>query len=421
MPALLAQLFARYGYAVIFVGVLLENAGVPSPGHTVVLGGAFLAQSGKLSVGWVFATACVAAVLGDNIGYWIGRRGGRPLIERHQRLLHIGDERLRWIEGFFERHGAKTVFVARFVTGLQTVAALFAGMSRMRWSRFFVYNVAGAIVWSATYCAAGYFFGKSWDVLYEWVGRAGLFGLALVAAVVLLVVLRKHGARLAAWLDAHLPSALPLRAAVVVALALGAAGVFGKIAEDIAEKETSNLDLSVSLALHRADSPALEVAMRAASALATWPVLTCVVIGVCAWCLRRGDRLAAMVLAGAAGSAALLNIALKYTFERPRPDLFYEVAHPAGYSFPSGHAMGATTVYGLVAFIVSRERPGLRWLPFAVAAILILLIGISRVFLGVHWATDVIGGFTAGAFAVLVGVAALELLTKSVTDRSCHH
>src|SRR2546430_1210357 len=131
MPELLAQLFARYGYAVIFVGVLLENAGVPSPGHTVVLAAAFLAQSGKLSIGWAFVTACVAAVLGDNIGYWIGRKGGRPLVERHQRFFHLSEERMRWIEGFFERHGAKTVFVARFITGLQTVAALFAGMSRM--------------------------------------------------------------------------------------------------------------------------------------------------------------------------------------------------------------------------------------------------------------------------------------------------
>jgi undecaprenyl-diphosphatase len=119
-----------------------------------------------------------------------------------------------------------------------------------------------------------------------------------------------------------------------------------------------------------------------------------------------------------AGAATLLNIALKYAFERPRPDLFYEVAHPAGYSFPSGHAMGATTVYGLVAFIVSRERPSSRWVPFAAAGVLILVIGISRVFLGVHWATDVIGGFAAGAFAVLAGVAALELMSHSVTDRS---
>jgi membrane protein DedA with SNARE-associated domain/membrane-associated phospholipid phosphatase len=410
MPEHLAQLFARYGYAVIFVGVLLENAGVPSPGHTVVLGGAFLAQNGRLSIVWVFATACVAAVLGDNIGYWIGRKGGRPLIERHARLLHLNEERIRWIESFFERHGAKTVFIARFVTGLQTVAALFAGMSRMRWSRFFIFNVVGAIAWSASYCAAGYFFGKSWDLLHEWMGRAALFALALVVALALLVLLRRRGAWLVAWLEARLPAGLPLRLIVVMGVALGTAGVFGKLAADVADKETSGLDRVVSIALHRLDSPAVDVAMRAASALGTWQVLTGAVIVVSLWCARRGDRLAALVLPGVGAGAALLNVLLKYAFERPRPDLFYEVARPAGYSFPSGHTMGATTVYGLVAFIVSRECPDSRWAPFAAAAFLIVIIGISRIFLGVHWATDVVGGFAGGAFAVLVGVAVLELM-----------
>src|ERR671919_2595035 len=108
MPGFLVELFARYGYAVIFVGVLLENAGVPAPGHTVVLAGAFLAQGGRLSIGWVFAVACVAAICGDNAGYWLGRKGGRAIVERHRKLLHLSEARQKWIEGFFERHGAKT-------------------------------------------------------------------------------------------------------------------------------------------------------------------------------------------------------------------------------------------------------------------------------------------------------------------------
>jgi undecaprenyl-diphosphatase len=409
MPESLLKLFARYGYAVIFVGVLLENAGIPSPGHTVVLGGAFLAQSGRLSILWVAVTACVAAILGDNIGYWIGRKGGRRIVERYRRLLHISEERQRWVEGFFERHGATTVFIARFVTGLQTFGALFAGMSLMSWPRFLVFNVAGAVAWSAVYCAAGYFFGRSWDAVHHWVGRAGLFALALCVALGLVVLLRRRGAKIAAWLEARLPAGLPLRAVIVMALGLGAAGAFAKIADEMAAQETSDFDVPVSLAVHRLDSPVMDVAMRAASALGAWPALTAVVVLVFIWCARRRDWLAAWVLVGVATGAGVLNFALKQAFERPRPELFHEVTNPLSYSFPSGHAMASTAIYGMVAFIVARERPGSRWVPFVAAAVLVLLIGVSRVFLGVHWVTDVLAGFAGGMFALLAGAAALEL------------
>ena len=189
MPQWIVDLFAHYGYAVVFFGVFLENTGLPVPGETMLLAGAALSHFGHLSLGWVIGCAIVGATLGDNLGFFIGRHGGRRLAERF-----IGSARLREFDRYFEHHGPKTVFIARFITGLRVVGALLAGGSGMRWDTFLVYNAAGAVAWSTTFGIVGYFLGKSWDALEKFVGGAGIAG--LVAAVVLVIVWLLRGRRI---------------------------------------------------------------------------------------------------------------------------------------------------------------------------------------------------------------------------------
>ncbi len=183
MPEWLVDLFARYGYAVVFVGVLLENAGVPVPGETALLGGAALAQFGRLSLPWVIATAIAAAVIGDNLGFAVGRRGGRVLAERHGWKIGLTAARLQQFDRFFERYGPQTVFIARFVTGLRVFGAVLAGGSGIRWRTFLFYNAMGAVVWSTAVALAGYLFAYSWDTLERWIGRTGVMALVVVTLV----------------------------------------------------------------------------------------------------------------------------------------------------------------------------------------------------------------------------------------------
>jgi membrane protein DedA with SNARE-associated domain len=192
VPEWLVDLFARYGYAVVFVGVLLENAGVPVPGETVLLAGAALAQLGRLSLGVVILTATCAAILGDNIGFLIGRRGGRTLAERHGAKVGLTAARLAQFDRFFERYGAATVFIARFITGLRVFCAVLAGGSGLGWRKFLFYNAAGAIVWSSTIAFVGYSLAYSWDTLEEWIGRSGLVALAAVAIVAIVIWMRSR-------------------------------------------------------------------------------------------------------------------------------------------------------------------------------------------------------------------------------------
>jgi membrane protein DedA with SNARE-associated domain len=190
LPEWLVDLFARYGYAVVFVGVLLENAGVPVPGETMLLAGAALAHFGRLSLGWVILTAIAAAILGDNIGFLIGRRGGRALAERYGAPFGLTAARLRQFDRFFERYGAQTVFIARFVTGLRVFGAVLAGGSGLGWRKFLFYNGAGAIVWSSAIGLAGYSLAYSWATLERWIGASGLVALAAVVVVGLVAYLR---------------------------------------------------------------------------------------------------------------------------------------------------------------------------------------------------------------------------------------
>ncbi len=177
MPQWLVDLFARYGYAVIFFGVFLENTGLPVPGETVLLAGSALAQRGALSLPLVVATAIAGAILGDNLGFFIGRRGGRRLAERYGAQVGLTRARLEEFDRFFDRHGPKTVFLARFITGLRVVGALLAGGSGLSWRTFLFYNASGAVVWCSAVAAAGYALGRSWGVLEAWIGRLGLIGL----------------------------------------------------------------------------------------------------------------------------------------------------------------------------------------------------------------------------------------------------
>jgi membrane protein DedA with SNARE-associated domain len=189
----LLKLFVNYGYWAVFFGVMLENAGLPIPGETILLAAGFFAATGHFKLIAVMIVAASGAVIGDNIGFAIGHHYGRGFLLRYGRFIFLTPARLEHINVFFARHGNKTILVARFITGLRVFAALLAGASKMRWRVFLVYNMAGAILWSIVITTLGYLFGHSWPLLERWVGRSGLFMLlALIVALLIVWRVRKY-------------------------------------------------------------------------------------------------------------------------------------------------------------------------------------------------------------------------------------
>src|SRR5918998_5229473 len=180
-------LIEHYGYLVVLFGVMLESTGVPLPGETILLAAGVLVERGHLDLGYTIAFGIVGAVVGDQIGYWVGRFGGRPFVLRWGRYVFITPERLGRAETFFERHGGKAVFFARFITGVRVFGALVAGMSHMAWGKFAIYNFLGGTAWATAAVSLGYFLWASIGLVEHWVGR---FSLLLVAVLVLVVILR---------------------------------------------------------------------------------------------------------------------------------------------------------------------------------------------------------------------------------------
>src|SRR5215217_6016350 len=176
------SLIEHYGYLVVLFGVMLESTGVPLPGETILLAAGVLVQRGHLDLGDAIAFGILGAVVGDQIGYWVGREGGRPFIFRWGRYVLVTPARLGRAEAFFARHGGKAVFLARFFSGLRVFGALVAGISRMRWGMFLLYNALGGAVWATAVVLAGYFLGSSFALVERWLGRATL-GLAVVLAL----------------------------------------------------------------------------------------------------------------------------------------------------------------------------------------------------------------------------------------------
>jgi membrane protein DedA with SNARE-associated domain len=182
--------YAAYGYPVLFLGVLLESAGVPVPGETAVLVASFLASPAggeHFHLGWVIVLTGAAAILGDNLGYWLGRRLARPRLRGGRGFLFLTPQRFQKVEDYFARYGAWTVFGARFVAGLRVAAAPAAGAAGMHWPRFLAANAAGGLAWAVTVSLLGYFFGRSWELLHHWLHWGAW---AIPAAVLLALGLR---------------------------------------------------------------------------------------------------------------------------------------------------------------------------------------------------------------------------------------
>jgi membrane protein DedA with SNARE-associated domain len=192
MPLLshLHAFITTYGYFAVFVVVALESAGVPMPGETALVTAAIFAGQGSLDIKWVIASAALAAVLGDNAGYWVGREFGFPLVLRYGRYIRLDEGRLKLGQYLFQRQGGKI-----------------AGINRLAWPRFFFFNAAGAIVWASLFGLGGYFLGHAFERYARPVGLAALI-CAVIGAVAASRFIAHHERRLMDEAERALPGPL---------------------------------------------------------------------------------------------------------------------------------------------------------------------------------------------------------------------
>jgi len=408
-----------HGYAGLAIGVFLESTGVPIPGETALLVAAFAAAKGSLSLPYVILVAAGAGILGDNLGYLLGRRLGRGWLQAHGHRFFLPPDRLAQMDRFFDRFGAAAVAAARFVTGVRVVAAFSAGVSRLRWPVFLAFNILGAAAWAAVIGILGYLAGRGTSALGV---RPWMIGVLIVGAVVVLVAAanlrRRLGEPLTRWVKESWLGSLLWWEVWVLLLSVSGLMLFAKIAEDVVQAESGPFDAAIRYwMLAHQWAPATHL-FSAVGWLGSALVAVPLTIVIASWLWFRSRRTVAglMLLSALIGSALVLG--LKLVFHRGY--LSGTVAALPAYSFPSSHATTITAIAVTGAYVLGRQRVLSAGRAVVLALSLIACVGISRVYLDLSWATDVIGGWAVGLFVAAVAVTFFERLGGDWLGRSAH-
>lgn len=421
--------------AAVFLVSLAESlviAGLFIPGTVVMFGVGALVAAGTMDLWATLAWAAAGAVAGDTISYWAGRHYHDQLrvlwpFRRHPSWLEKG-------EAFFHRHGGKSIIFGRFVGPVRPVIPAVAGMLGMAPLRFFIANIVSALAWAPAYILPGVVFGASLELARTVATRLAVMIAVLVftvwgglwAGLRVMLWIRPHAERslsrlqvwataapgesgvlrsvVGAWLDPARPEsrALFLFAPILIA----AAWVFMRILEHVLIRDPlAAIDSSVYYLLQGLRTPAGDAFMIAVTELGDSWVMVPVVLAVLLWLMKQRAWHAIAYWLGAVGVAGGLTVAIKAGLRLPRPAPLYEGA--SAFTFPSADVIMSIVVFGFLGILIARGTVSVwRWAAISGIALLVFLIALSRLYLGVHWLSDVIGGVSFGViWLTLLGIA----------------
>ncbi|MDQ3878298.1 MAG: bifunctional DedA family/phosphatase PAP2 family protein [Actinomycetota bacterium] len=447
----LLRLADPWAYVLLFVLAAAEASafvGLFVPGETAMLVAGVLCYQGRASLWVMIVAGCLGAIVGDSIGYEIGRHLGPRMM--HSRLGRwIGDE--RWDKGqeALKQRGGRAIFFGRFVGLLRAIVPALAGMAGIPYGTFVVYNVAGGVIWATGFVLLGFAAGRSYQVVEKWAGRASLLLLIMFAVIVGIVFLvrwiaghrevfrerwhrflerpriarlRDRRRREIDWLVARFDPRERFGLFVTAGLLLIVliAWGFGSIMQDVlAHDELALFDRPVLTYLVDHRTPGLTTAMKVVTFFGGngFIVPATVLVAGAVYVFTRKPRWSAFITGTVAGGYALFNL-LKVLIERPRPSI-HPAIHIGGSSFPSGHATVSAAFFLAAAYLATRK---LGWVAsvwvWAAALVVPALVAFSRVYLGVHWPTDVVAGLMLGAAWTAITATATGALERPRASRS---
>jgi undecaprenyl-diphosphatase len=411
------------------------------PGESLVLVCGFLVGQGVFDLDAVIVAICLGAIVGDTIGFELGRHLGLGWLRRHGARFGVRERHLDKIGRFIARHGGKSVFFGHFLHFLRALMPYFAGAQGMRYGYFFFFNALGCAIWATGFTLIGYFVGQSWTVVEKWVGRAGAIGGILLVLVIALVrfwswlvqhetelradwaalmerprvaAVRRRFARQIDFVERRLTPGgyLVLHLTVGFVILLLGGWWFGHLVRAlIADAPMVAMDQRLSLWFSHHSVPIFTHAAWVVTSMGSGLCVATLSLGVAALLVwqKRWYRLITLVLTVGGGSA--LNVGIKHLFQRERPVFEHPLVVLHSYSFPSGHTMAATLFYGLIAVFIMQSVRRWRWrvLTFVAALFVILLVALSRMYLGAHYLSDVLGAMALGLMWLATCITAVEL------------
>ncbi len=452
----IAETLGAWTYALVGVMAFLETGafvGLVAPGETVVIAGGVIAGQGEIDLIPLIGLVWVCAVLGDTTSFYIGKRLGRGFLERHGPRVKISHERLEQVEGYFDRHGGKTILIGRFIGLVRALAPFIAGASGLTYRRFLPYSVVGTGLWATVFCVLGYIFWRSFDRVAHYAGQA-IFGFGLTVGVIVgIVVAYRRRRDIHAWLLAHErhPLVRPLFAIgrpvyrrvvlplvriiapearflwnritpgglgleLTTTLAIGGVGLYVfflyvmVLSSDpgLTPLDQELLDLSDDLR-----SKMLTDVAKIVTDFGTLPATAAVVVVTGIVLAARGRLAEVAVLAG---GFALIYVSVQITkagIDRPRPEA--PLVDTSGSSFPSAHA--AYSIAWVAAALMFTRRLRLASAALVTGAVVLAAaIGLSRIYLRAHLWSDVAGGWGLG-----VGIFGLLAVVAMVVDHMRHN
>lgn len=438
-------------WAYLAVGALAAGEssiglGLVVPGETGLIVGGFVVSQGNAGFTTMVLVGIAGAIVGNSIGYEIGRRVG-PSIRTSRLGTRIGAAAFDRAERFLSTRGAKSVAITQFLALVRSVVPALAGVSRMPYRTFIFWNAIGGVLWATLYVTVGFFAGRSYERVAAAAEDAGLV-LLIVAVIVVGVVLSARwiarnperaqalGRRVLEWgpvawvarnfsgpirfvqrrfrIDHPFGLSLTLGMAFVILASWAMAAL---VSDVTGSDDLVRIDRPVTrwLAEHRVDwvTDTMEVVTGLGSSMLLAPLLGAVGL---VWLVRTRRWGVVLFLALALGGALVATDVVKDLVARPRPGSAYAAVPASGFAFPSGHTAAATAAFGALAYIHGSviESWARRVTVWAVAVLLTLLVGLSRLYLGVHWLTDVLGGYALAAVWVGVVVTAFSTSTRLV-------
>jgi membrane protein DedA with SNARE-associated domain/membrane-associated phospholipid phosphatase len=444
----LADALGPWTYALVGVAAFLETGafvGLVAPGETIVIAGGVIAGQGEIDLLPLIGIVWTCAVLGDTTSFYIGRRLGRRFLEKHGPRVKITHERLDQVDGYFDRHGGKTILIGRFIGLVRALAPFIAGSSGLPYRRFVPYSVVGCGAWSTLFCVLGYIFWRSFDKVQHLVGQA-LFGFAVTVGVIVGVVTAyRRRAEISAWLEAHrrhplvkplfvigaplyrwivrpvvrvlrppahfvgnrlMPGELGLELTTLVAV--GGVGAFFFIAYLMHFDQSFSptpLDTDLLDLADRLQNDTLVDVAKVVTGLGALPTVIALVAGTSVLLVARRRYSEAFVLVlGLAITYAAVQVT-KDAIGRPRPT--ESLVETAGQAYPSGHAAYAMAWVAIAVVLTRRLRLVTSGVLVFIALGIAAAVGVTRVYLRAHWWSDVGGGWGLGAavFALLGAIA----------------
>lgn len=441
--------FGMLGYWIAFLAALLETTigiGLVLPGSTLILFLGALSARGYLDVGDLLWFAIIGAIIGDNLNYYLGKKYGARWIKNG--VWFLKPEHFEKSRAFFDAHGAKSIFLGRFIPSVKEIVPFFAGSVRMRQRTFFIWNVLGAIGWGFQWVGTGYIFAQSLTLAQTWLSRSGYLFAILLAVFIIFYLIKRLAVKkgryffsLVASLGRSLKEAISANPDIqktirrhpflfqflgnrfriqsffgLPATILGLAFVYvlalyGGIIEDLLTSDpivAADVRIAHLLAVFRMPGPT--TVFLWITLLGKWQVIVVSILSATTllWLWKKRRYILPLLIA-VAGSQLFTQFG-KLIFHRPRPQTALYVEH--SFSFPSGHATIAVAFYGFLTYFLIRETKkwGTKVNLFCAGMGIILLIGFSRLYLGVHYLSDVWGGYLVGLLWLIVAIGVSEWL-----------